>query len=246
MHSINFDLYRIFWGDTTITLLIEIAFRSVVMYLYSLMLLRFVSRRGFGNLSLFEIIIIIALGAAIGEPMINTNIPLARGFLVTAVVIAVMRITVYVVSRSDKMEDIVEGTACRIVDSSRLDREGMHKAGYSQEELALKLRLGGIQHLGQVKGAYVESNGEVSIFTYPADQIQSGLPIVPPWDVIMPDFFIAEQDRADRDGYSCLNCGNTIRVQLNQLLPLCPACAKSKWVYTWDCRKGHEEYQLPG
>lgn len=245
MHSNSFDFYRIFWGDTTLPLLLEIAFRTVVMYIYALVLLRFVSRRGFGNLSLFEIIIIIALGAAIGEPIIDTHIPLARAFLVAAVVIAVMRATVFMVSRSDRMEDIVEGTATRIVSSTRLDRDGMHRAGYSQEEVALKLRLGGIQHLGQVKGAYVESNGEVSIFTYPPGQVQSGLPIVPPWDVAMPQFFIAGKDKADRNGYSCLNCGNTIRVHLEQLLPVCPACDKSKWVYTWDCLKEHEDYNPP-
>lgn len=183
MNSHDFNLYRIFWGDTSLTLLAEIAFRTVIMYIYALILLRFISRRGFGTLSLFEIIIIIALGASIGEPMINTDIPLIRAFLVVAIVIIVMRTTVLLVSRSDKMEDIIEGTACRIVGNRRLDREGMRKVGYSQEEVALKLRLGGIEHLGQVKGAYVESNGDVSIFTYPTDQAKTGLPITPPWDV---------------------------------------------------------------
>ncbi len=242
MESESFDLYKIFWRDTSLMLLCEIAFRSLVMYLYALVLLRFVSRRGFGNLSLFEIIIIIALGAAVGEPMIDTDIPLVKAFLVVGVVIAVMRATVYVVSRSDRTEDIIEGTAVRIVENRLLDRSGMRKAGYSQEELALKLRLGGIHHLGQVKGAYVESNGEVSIFTYPDEQIQSGLPIVPPWDVSMPQFFFAEQDRADKSGYSCINCGTTVNVNKGEVLPTCPNCMKSKWVYTWDCFNDSEEY----
>lgn len=241
MNSHDFNLYRIFWGDTSLILLAEIAFRTVIMYIYAVILLRFISRRGFGTLSLFEIIIIIALGASIGEPMINTDIPLIRAFLVVAIVIIIMRATVLLVSWSHKMEDIIEGTACRIVGNCRLDREGMRKAGYSQEEVALKLRLGGIEHLGQVKGAYVESNGDVSIFTYPPNQAKTGLPITPPWDVCNPTFFFAGKDKADRKGYSCINCGNTILLQPDQVLPVCSSCVKGKWVYTWDSIQKHSD-----
>lgn len=245
MESHNFDLHRIFWGDTSFMLLAEIAFRAVIMYLFALILLRFISRRGFGTLSLFEIIIIIALGASIGEPMIDTTIPLVRAFVVVTVVILVMRATVFVVSRSNKMEDIIEGTACRIISNRRLDREGMRKVGYSQEEVALKLRLGGIQHLGQVKGAYVESNGDVSIFIYPLNQVQTGLPIAPPWDVCMPTFFIAGTDKAEQKGYSCITCGNTIFPPPGEVLPACSSCRKEKWVYTWDSLPEHNEYDPP-
>ena len=237
-----FDLHHIFWGDTSLALLAEIAFRTVVMYGYALLLLRFISRRGFGTLSLFEIILIIALGAAIGEPMINTAIPLVRAFLVVSLVIGIMRLTVLVVRKSSKLEDVIEGTACRIVHNRHLDREGMRQVGYSREEVALKLRLGGIQHFGQVKGAYVESNGEVSIFTYPFEQIQAGLPLTPPWDVNPPPFFRAGQDHAQRAGYSCTYCGNTIRVPLGQVLAPCSDCGQGQWTYSWDYLDEHSEF----
>ena len=244
MNAHDFNLYRIFWGETSLTVLAEIAFRTVVMYIYALILLRFISRRGFGTLSLFEIIIIIGLGAAIGEPMMDTEIPLVRAFLVVGIVITVMRFTVLLVSLHSKVEDVVEGTACRIVSNRRLDREGMRKVGYSREEVALKLRLGGIKHFGQVKGAYVESNGDVSIFTYPPDQVQTGLPVTPPWDVCPPTFFTAGKDRANRQGYSCTYCGHTICMQPDEVLSTCSACEHDEWTYTWDCLPEHTEFDV--
>lgn len=106
----------------------------------------------------------------------------------------------------------------------------------------MKLRLGGIQHLGQVKGAYVESSGDVSIFTYPADKVISGLPVIPPWDVKPPKFFVAAKDLADKEGYSCIYCGNIIRIELNKALPVYSNCGKMEWSYTWDSMDEHGDF----
>ncbi len=58
----SFDLYRIFLGDQPPGFFLEIMFRTVVMYLYVLLLLRLLGKRGMGQLSPFEFTIIIALG----------------------------------------------------------------------------------------------------------------------------------------------------------------------------------------
>lgn len=127
MNSQTFNLHQIFWGNTSPGLLAEIAFRTIITYVYALILLRFISRRGFGTLSLFEIIIIVALGSAVGDPMINPDMPLIRGFVVITIVILVMRATVFIVSKSSRAENVIEGTAGRIVYDRLLDRDGMKK-----------------------------------------------------------------------------------------------------------------------
>lgn len=58
------DLKRMFIGDETPLFLVEIAVRTTVIFLFTLLLLRLLGKRGVRQHSLFEVTIIIGLGAA--------------------------------------------------------------------------------------------------------------------------------------------------------------------------------------
>jgi hypothetical protein len=65
----GFDLERMFIGEFSPVLLAEIAVRTVVMYVYALAVVRFIGKRGLGQVTPFEFVIVIALGSATGDPM---------------------------------------------------------------------------------------------------------------------------------------------------------------------------------
>jgi len=66
-----FDFHRIFVGDTPPLFLLEIVFRTLIMYAYTVALLRVLGKRGMGQLSMLELAIIIAFGSAVGDPMVE-------------------------------------------------------------------------------------------------------------------------------------------------------------------------------
>ncbi len=78
-----FDFHRIFFGNYPLTFLLEIIFHTCIMYAYTIALLRFLGKRGMGQLSNLELAIIISFGSAIGDPMIGAEIPIFYG--ITAV-----------------------------------------------------------------------------------------------------------------------------------------------------------------
>jgi uncharacterized membrane protein YcaP (DUF421 family) len=59
-----FDFHRIFLGDAPLLFLLEIVFRTLIMYSYTVLLLRFLDKRGMGQLSMLELAIIISFGSA--------------------------------------------------------------------------------------------------------------------------------------------------------------------------------------
>ena len=65
----------------------EIAFRTTFMFLFLIILLKFLSKRGVKQMSVFELAILIALGSATGDPMFYHDIPITHGVSVLAVVI---------------------------------------------------------------------------------------------------------------------------------------------------------------
>ena len=61
---------ELLFGDEATSFLFEIAFRTFLMFILVLILLRLTGKRSIKQLSIFEIVMIIALGSAAGDPMI--------------------------------------------------------------------------------------------------------------------------------------------------------------------------------
>jgi uncharacterized membrane protein YcaP (DUF421 family) len=206
----SFDLYRIFIGDQPLTFLVEILFRTVVMYLYVLLVLRLLGKRGMGQLSPFEFTIIIALGSAVGDPMFYPEVPLLHCLAVVTVVVAMTRFVTYLSNRSEAVEDFLEGQPCSIVTDGELNLKAIDGERFSREELFMLLRERNVSQLGQVRQAYLEPSGAISAFRAQDDQCKPGLPIIPPFDEWTParEFAVTGAAREPGVPYACWKCGH--------------------------------------
>lgn len=224
----GFDLYRIFLGDQPLEFFLEIVFRTVVMYLYVLLLLRFLGKRGMGQLSPFEFTIIIALGSAVGDPMFYPEVPLLHCIAVVTVVVALTRFVTYLSNRSETVEDFLEGQPCCVVEDGVLNLKSIDGERFSREELFMLLREKGVSQLGQVRRAYVEPSGNVSAFRWPDDRAKPGLPIIPPYDEWTPQPGLTLTGAARRDGvlYACWKCGHSEHAAHAQS---CSRCEGNAW-----------------
>src|SRR5690606_1788031 len=94
------SLVRIFWGESSWTILFELIFRTLFLYLYSLILVRIIGKRGLGSLAPFELAVIVVLGTILGAPMLNVGIPLIHGMLVLTVVVGLQRLFVHITEKN--------------------------------------------------------------------------------------------------------------------------------------------------
>ena len=223
-----FDLHRMFIGDLPWSFTLEVIFRTVLMYLYTLLLIRLLSRRAIGQLSLIEFALVIALGSAVGDPMFYEDVPLLHGFAVITTVVGLNRGINWLMTRSETVERIVEGTPTSLIQDGRLVIPNLRRYGLSQEELFEFLRGQGVENLGHIREAYFEQNGQISIFSYSADKQRNGLQIVPPWDIAAMHTYQQDEVIQERQVLACARCGFT-RTFAQELLPACPACAGTVW-----------------
>lgn len=196
-----FDLERLFWGSAPWGFYGEIVFRSLAMYLVLLILLRFLSKRALTQLSILEFGIVIVLGSAAGDPTFYQEIPLFHGILVLIVIVMLQRIYTYFLSHSEIIETAMEGIPVLMVLQGVIQEGALKSCHLSQEELLQLLRCKGITQLGEVEAAYMEQNGQLSLFK--ADVPSVGLAIVPPWDLCAPKT-LTHHHQGER---SCLLCG---------------------------------------
>lgn len=229
MESYRFDLERIFWGDTSPMYLFEIIFRTCILFIYTLLILRFLGHRGLSNLSLFEFGIIIALGSAVGDPMFYPDIPLIHGMTVITIVVIFQRLLVQWTIHNRKVEAMVEGRPIRLVKDGILDRQGIRMARLSREEIYTELRQEGAQQLGQIRRAYLEIDGEFSVFLFSGSEVRPGLPLMPREE---REVLILEQgDTVSESGiYACYHCGITHYFETSEVISNCLDCKHTRWV----------------
>ncbi|MGH8924562.1 MAG: DUF421 domain-containing protein [Acidimicrobiia bacterium] len=172
------EFERIFLGDLTWTAVLEILLRTAVMFLYTLVLIRLVGKRGLGQLSPFELLIIVALGSAVGDPMFYPEVPVVSGLLVITAVVGLERLLVLITETNQGIERVIESVPVCVVADGRLVQETLDKEDLSEHEIQMLLRLEGVENLGDIRRAYLEPTGKISVFWYPTRE-GSGESILP-------------------------------------------------------------------
>lgn len=225
-----FDLHRMFIGDLPWLFTLEIIARTAVMYLYTVVLIRFVARRAIGQLSLVEFLLVIALGSAVGDPMFYPHVPLLHGIAVVTVVVLLNRLVIRLINRSELVETAIEGRPRRLVHEGRMLPGEVREAHLNREKLFAMLRIDRVEHLGQIREAYLEQAGQLTVFRFAGEQERAGLRVTPPWDIEPPRSFRAGDTVDATTMLGCASCGHVRRFDAGQSLGRCEHCDGACWV----------------
>ena len=177
---IAFDLHRMFVGDAPLLFLLEIVARTVIMYLYTLFVARFIGKRGMGQLTPFEFIVVIVLGSAAGDPMFYADVPLLHGFVVLTVVVALEKLINHLTNVSRKAEAVIESTPSIVIREGSVLDAAVKQEGISMQELLMELRMHGVKNVGEVQYAFWEPSGKLSVLRYPEGKEREGMTTIPP------------------------------------------------------------------
>jgi uncharacterized membrane protein YcaP (DUF421 family) len=175
----EFDPIQMLVGDFSWSFTLEIVLRTIVMYSYTLAVVRVLGKRGLGHISPFELVIIVALGSAVGDPMFYADVPLLHGIIVITVVVALQRALEEITERSPRLEMVLESKARLMVDHGVIDEEALEREDFSETELFSALREREIEHLGQVRLAYLEPSGVITVFKVEGDHVPRGRSVLP-------------------------------------------------------------------
>ena len=217
----NFE--DILLGDIDWDFIPQIAIRTLIMYLIVLFSLRILGKRGVKQLSVFELVVIIGLGSAAGDPMFYREVGIASAITVFTVIIIAYKTTSYIVNKSKKAEQVLEGKATYLIEDGMFAIENFKKETLAQDEFFSELRIQGVSHLGQVELAIIETSGSVSLFYYADEHVKNGLPILP--HLFCEKCIVIKE----KGHYSCSFCGYTKELAQSDVT-ICGRCKKTEWV----------------
>ncbi len=219
----GFDLQRLLLGSEDWSFLLETILRTGIMFTIILISLRLLGKRGVKQLSVFELVVIIGLGSAAGDPMFYSDVGLLVCLVVFIMIIGPYKLINYLIASNKKFEKIVEGIPVCLIKDGVFKIENFKKEMLTEDEFFAELRLRGVSQLGQIEEAIEESNGHVSVFYFSDDEVKPGLSVMPG---ALEKYIRAIKET---DVYSCIFCGFT-----DELKPAtqhtCPTCKKLKWI----------------
>jgi uncharacterized membrane protein YcaP (DUF421 family) len=216
-----FEITRILLASSPALFLAEVILRSALMFIFALIIMRFSGRRTIKQLTSFDLLLIIALGSAMGDPIIYPDVAVLWSIFGIGSLILFYRIQTSLVSRFPRYEDLTEGKPTRILTDGVLDAKELKKHTFTQDEIFLLLRNQGIRSLGEVEIAYLERNGSLSIFKFRDDKKKPGLPTISE-DMLEEWNPNKTGEQVEKSGfYSCYKTGVTVRLEKEELFPDC-------------------------
>lgn len=222
------DWQALFINDLDWQFAIEIVIRTLIMFAIILIFLRISGKKGVRQLSIFEVAIIIGLGSAAGDPMSNKDNAIIPALLVFITILGFYRLITWFAIKNEKFEKVLEGEPVYIIEDGIFNLDAGDET-YAKDEFFSEMRQQSIEHLGQVRTAILEPNGNVSFLFYEDDEVKPGLPV-------MPKLYKQKQKNISKKGdYACSFCGNIEHI--NEGPKKCERCEKEEWVKAIDtCR----------
>ena len=217
-----FDLQRMALDKVPMDFLGEVALRSLYTFILVFLFLKLTGRRGVRQMSLFEVLIILTLGSAAGDVAFYDDVPMLPVLVVFMTLALLYRLVMWLMAHSEKLEDLLEGKPVVIVEDGELAWSKLHNANMPEFEFFMELRLNGVEQLGQVRLAILETNGQISVYFFEDKQIKPGLSILPKH---CTQRFKVVPEAGD---YACVRCSEVIQMSAGDH-QLCPRCANPEW-----------------
>ena len=138
------------------------ALRATVIYVFLLVVLRFLGKRTVGHSTAFDFMVALILGEVVDEPIYG-DVPLLQGLVVIAVIAGWHAVNSWLSYRSQRFDRLAGGSPTTLVRNGEIVQEGMRSERINESELHSLLRLEGVEDLHEVKEATLEPDGRMSV-----------------------------------------------------------------------------------
>ena len=140
-----------------------IVLRTLCVYVALLFGLRLAGKRELGQMTPFDLVVLLIIANAVQNAMVGTDTSLGGGLLAAFVLLVVNWIVARMGARSARVRVGLLGTPTLLINDGHLIREHLAKEGIAEDEVMQALREHGIDDLSQVKLAVLEVDGTISV-----------------------------------------------------------------------------------
>lgn len=150
----EFDLAMPWW---------EFAVRGVAVYLIVLLMLRLTGKRAFGDLSTFDIVVLMVVGGSLRTAIIGKDASLLGPLIAVAAILLTDKLIGWTSTRSHRFNRCIEGEPAILARDGRRDRAALRRHNIPEAEFERELHRAGMEDESGVALARLEPNGEITL-----------------------------------------------------------------------------------
>ncbi len=137
--------------------------RSAVVYLFILVAFRFTGKRQVGQLSLFDLVVLLIISNVVQNAVIGNDNSVGGGMIGAVTILALNWTVVELSYRFKPARRLLEGQPSLLIHNGKVLQENLRRERITMEDLQAALRRNGRESVDQVRFAVLEENGQISV-----------------------------------------------------------------------------------
>lgn len=144
--------------------------RTIILYLILILVIRLMGKRQIGEMEASEFVVTMLVANLAAIPMQDGGIPLFSGLVPILTVLGVELVLSTLSLRSVRLRKLLCGKPVILIENGRILQENLRCTRVTLDELTGHLREKDVLDLRAVQYAILETNGNLSVFPYPAEK----------------------------------------------------------------------------
>jgi len=141
----------------------EFVLRGAGCYIGLLVLLRLTGKRSFGEMSPFDIVVLILVGGALRSAMVGKDDSFLGPFLAVAGVLALDKVLGTLATRNPAFNRLIEGRAALLAKHGKVIPGALRQHGIPEAVFERELREHEVRSLDEIDEARLEVNGRITV-----------------------------------------------------------------------------------
>ena len=146
--------------------LVELVIRGTLMYFVLFSLLRLVLKRQAGGIGTTDVLVIVLLAEVSGKGFTSDYTSVVEGSVIIATVLFWSYVLEWAGHKYPAVERILREQTLMLIQNGKMLRKNMRAELVTPEELMAQLREQGIEECSQVKKAFMEADGKISVVKF--------------------------------------------------------------------------------
>jgi uncharacterized membrane protein YcaP (DUF421 family) len=142
---------------------VEKILRSVVVYVFLLAAFRFTGKRQVGQLTPFDLVVLLVISNVVQNAVIGPDNSLGGGLLGAVVILVLNGILVEITYRSKHLRRVLEASPTVLIHNGKLIDKNLSRERISLDDLHAAMRRAGVMDISHVHVAMLEENGGISV-----------------------------------------------------------------------------------
>ena len=143
--------------------MLTIFIRTVIIYLFLMLIMRLMGKRQIGQLELSDLVTTFLLSEIASMPITDTNIPIIYAIIPMIALLTCEVTSSWFLSRFPRFKNLLSTNPATLITNGKINRKEMLRSRLSPEELIGELRQSGISDVKEVRYAILEQNGKISV-----------------------------------------------------------------------------------